>query len=227
MIQATQADVVISGLVKVRNGQRVIDGIDLVIPHGQIVALWGPNGAGKSTLLKILAGIVLADAGEITGPQAHDRSFMPDQLALSLAILVKDWLGLFAHLSGAGTIRMHELLLELGIADLAKRRVSTLSRGMVQRLLFARMLLDDPELLLMDEPENGMDPYWVQEWKHRVGTLKSQGKTVIFSSHLLADALEVADRVLVLAQGRIISDKPAQEWRSAGNPAEAYLALLA
>jgi len=216
----------VDGLVKLRAEKRVLDRISFSLPQGHVLSLWGPNGAGKSTLLRILAGILDAEEGAITGTTSQKRSYMPDRLDIAPSVRLRDWIGLYAKVAGVGVKKVQGLVSELGLSNLDNQTISTFSRGMIQRLLFVRMLLNDPALILMDEPENGLDPHWVQEWKERVKGFRNAGKTVIFSTHLLSDALDVADQVIVLSNGRILSDKASAVWKQDQDPAKAYLSLI-
>ena len=110
------------------------------------------------------------------------------------------------------------MIAETGLEQVADEKVSSYSRGIVQRLLFAQMLLNDPSLLIMDEPESGLDPFWVKEWKQHIASFRKRGKTVIFSSHHLRDALESSSRIIIFSNGGIISDTAPAAWLSVSDP---------
>jgi ABC-2 type transport system ATP-binding protein len=211
------------GLVKRFNGTLAVAGLDLAIEPGEIFGLVGPNGAGKTTTLRMLATLLPPSAGsaEIDGwsvtrdPDQVRRvlGFMPDVFGVYDDMKVWEYLDFFARCYGlpaAGRRRMIADLLEL--VDLADRRdhyVQTLSRGMEQRLCLAHALVNDPKVLLLDEPASGLDPRARVELRELLRELRSLGKTILISSHILPEleelctSLAIVDRGQVLAQGRV------------------------
>ena len=211
------------GLVKRYDGTLAVAGLDLRVEAGEIFGLVGPNGAGKTTTLRILATLLLPSAGtaEIAGmsvtrnPDQVRRviGFMPDAFGVYDDMKVWEYLDFFARCYGippAGRRRMIGDLLEL--VDLASKRdayVQTLSRGMQQRLCLAHALVHDPMVLLLDEPASGLDPRARVELRELLRELRSLGKTILISSHILPELEElctsvaIVDRGQVLAQGRV------------------------
>jgi ABC-2 type transport system ATP-binding protein len=211
------------GLVKRYDGKLAVAGIDLSIEQGEIFGLVGPNGAGKTTTLRILATLLLPSAGtaEIAGmsvtrnPDQVRRvlGFMPDAFGVYDDMKVWEYLDFFARCYGIGPAdrrRMIGDLLEL--VDLGTKRddyVQTLSRGMQQRLCLAHALVHDPQVLLLDEPASGLDPRARVELRELLRELRSLGKTILISSHILPELEElctsvaIVDRGQVLAQGRV------------------------
>ncbi len=211
------------GLVKRYDGTLAVAGLDLRVEAGEIFGLVGPNGAGKTTTLRILATLLLPSAGtaEIAGmsvtrnPDQVRRviGFMPDAFGVYDDMKVWEYLDFFARCYGiapAGRRRMIGDLLEL--VDLAHKRdsyVQTLSRGMQQRLCLAHALVHDPQVLLLDEPASGLDPRARVELRELLRELRSLGKTILISSHILPELEElctsvaIVDRGQVLAQGRV------------------------
>lgn len=211
------------GIVKRYGSTVAVAGVDLTVEGGEIFGLVGPNGAGKSTMLRILATLLRPSAGEaeVAGysvtrnPDAVRRviGFMPDVFGVYDDMKVWEYLDFFARCYGipaAGRSRIIGDLLEL--VDLAHKRdayVQTLSRGMQQRLCLAHSLVHDPQVLLLDEPASGLDPRARVELRELLRELRSLGKTILISSHILPELEElctsvaIVDRGQVLAQGRV------------------------
>jgi len=211
------------GLVKRYDGTVAVAGVDLSVDRGEIFGIVGPNGAGKTTTLRMLATLLLPSAGtaEIDGwsvtrnPDQVRRvlGFMPDVFGVYDDMKVWEYLDFFARCYGlpaAGRRRMIGDLLEL--VDLGDKRdayVQTLSRGMEQRLCLAHALVHDPQVLLLDEPASGLDPRARVELRELLRELRSIGKTILISSHILPELEElctsvaIIDRGQVLAQGRV------------------------
>jgi len=211
------------GLVKRYDSTLAVAGIDLAVEQGEIFGLVGPNGAGKTTTLRILATLLLPSAGtaEIAGwsvtrnPDQVRRvlGFMPDSFGVYDDMKVWEYLDFFARCYGIGPAdrrRMIGDLLEL--VDLGTKRdqyVQTLSRGMQQRLCLAHALVHDPQVLLLDEPASGLDPRARVELRELLRELRTLGKTILISSHILPELEElctsvaIVDRGQVLAQGRV------------------------
>jgi ABC-2 type transport system ATP-binding protein len=211
------------GLVKRYDNTLAVAGIDLSVEQGEIFGLVGPNGAGKTTTLRILATLLMPSAGtaEIAGlsvtrnPDQVRRvlGFMPDSFGVYDDMKVWEYLDFFARCYGIGPAdrrRMISDLLEL--VDLGSKRdnyVQTLSRGMQQRLCLAHALVHDPQVLLLDEPASGLDPRARVELRELLRELRSLGKTILISSHILPELEElctsvaIVDRGQVLAQGRV------------------------
>lgn len=200
--------------------------LSLTIEPGTCVALCGGNGAGKSTLLHIVAGIEARDGGRIAGLDSYTFGFMPDSIRIPHGVSGRRWMQYLAHLKGVTDKEVEEVLTLTGLLEAADRDAATYSRGMLQRLLFSQMILGNPNLLLMDEPGNGLDPFWIDEWKKWIRHYRSQGKTILFSSHMLRDVVDVADRILILHEGRLLRDEPVENWMNDSlQPEERFLRI--
>jgi ABC-2 type transport system ATP-binding protein len=211
------------GLVKRYDGTLAVAGLDLAVGEGEIFGLVGPNGAGKTTILRILATLLAPTQGEaeICGlsvrrnPSAvrHVIGFMPDVFGVYDDMKVWEYLDFFARCYGIPAARRRQMIGDLlDLVDLADRRdayVQGLSRGMQQRLCLAHTLVHDPQVLLLDEPASGLDPRARVELRELIRELRSLGKTVVISSHILPELEElctsvaIVDRGQVLAQGRV------------------------
>jgi ABC-2 type transport system ATP-binding protein len=212
-----------SGLVKRFDATVAVAGLDLDVEEGEIFGLVGPNGAGKTTTLRILATLLAPTSGdaEIAGisvrrnPNAVRRvlGFMPDVFGVYDDMKVWEYLDFFARCYGIAPARRKQMIADLlDLVDLGDRRdsyVQGLSRGMQQRLCLAHTLVHDPEVLLLDEPASGLDPRARVELRELLRELRSLGKTIVISSHILPELEElctsvaIVDRGQVLAQGRV------------------------
>ncbi len=211
------------GLVKRYDGTLAVAGVDLSVQQGEIFGLVGPNGAGKTTTLRILATLLEPSAGtaEIAGmsvtrnPDQVRRvlGFMPDAFGVYDDMKVWEYLDFFARCYGIAPAARRRVISDLlELVDLADKRneyVATLSRGMQQRLCLAHALVHDPQVLLLDEPASGLDPRARVELRELLRELRSMGKTILISSHILPELEElctsvaIVDRGQVLAQGRV------------------------
>jgi ABC-2 type transport system ATP-binding protein len=206
------------GLVKRYDDQLAVAGIDLVIGPGEIYGLVGPNGAGKTTTMKILATLLPPTAGEafvcgisVTNQPIEVRrriGYMPDFYGVYDDLRVWEYLDFFARCYSvpaarrAGTIG--ELLEIVGLSDKRDSYVETLSRGMRQRLCLAHTLVHDPAVLILDEPASGLDPRARVEMREILRELRSMGKTILVSSHILPELAEMCTGVGIIDRGRLL-----------------------
>ncbi len=202
----------VRGLVK-RYGEVVaVDGLSFAVEQGETFALIGPNGAGKTTTLRMLLGLAHPDHGSLAiGPEArsprdararHMLGYVPQRVEFPPARSVADVLAFFADLRGLPRTAVGRALGRVGMTASAARRASELSGGYSQRLSLAQALLGDPALLVLDEPTASLDPEATWEFRTLVENLQREGATIVLSSHLLAEVERVADRVLILVDGR-------------------------
>jgi ABC-2 type transport system ATP-binding protein len=215
--------VVTRGLVKRYPGTTAVAGLDLAVGDGEIFGLVGPNGAGKTTTLRILATLLAPTSGqaEVAGidvrrnPDAARRvlGFMPDVFGVYDDMKVWEYLDFFARCYGIPARKRRRMIGDLlDLVDLGDKRdayVQSLSRGMQQRLCLAHTLVHDPQVLLLDEPASGLDPRARVELRELLRELRSLGKTIVISSHILPEleelctAVAIVDHGQVLAQGRV------------------------
>ncbi len=193
--------------------------LDLQIPAGSIFGLIGPNGAGKTTTLRMLSGLLDPSAGEIwVNGQSAARGwqqirqhigYMPDFFGVYEDMLVWEYLDFFARCYDLPPNRRAQVIDELlELVDLAEKReayVQTLSRGMRQRLCLAHALVHDPAVLLLDEPASGLDPRARVEMRELLRELGAMGKTIIVSSHILAELAEMCDAIGIIERGKLVA----------------------
>jgi ABC-2 type transport system ATP-binding protein len=208
------AVITIQGLTK-RFGQVVaVDDLSFEVDQGTVVGFLGPNGAGKTTTLRTLLGLVTPTAGsaridnkpyrELAEPIRHvgavleASSFHPGRSA-------RNHLRVVATAAGLPYARADEVLAQVGLAEAARRRVGGFSLGMRQRLGLATALLGDPQVLILDEPANGLDPEGVHLLRGFLRQLADQGRTVLVSSHVLAEVAQTVDQVVIIAGGRLVT----------------------
>ena len=219
----------VQGLRKSYGGRAVLEGVDLVVRPGEIVALLGPNGAGKTTTVEIVEGYRDADAGTARvlgmdprrgGPALRARVGLMLQggAGLEPRATPRDLLRLYAAFHAGGR-RPDELLEQVGLADVAGTRVRRLSGGERQRLSLALALAGEPEVLILDEPTAGMDPAARRDTRALIASLRGEGRTILLTTHDLADVEALADRVAVLHHGRIAAEDTPEGLASAGDSA--------
>jgi lipooligosaccharide transport system ATP-binding protein len=211
--------IALRGVVKRFGSIAAVDGLDLEVPYGTCVGLLGPNGAGKSTTMKALTAQVIADEGEleVLGYRLPDDSkqaraemgVVPQLDNLDTALTVEQNLLVFTHLYRVPAARRQEAIERtLGIANLLDRRgskVEELSGGMRRRLLIARALLHQPRLLLLDEPTVGLDPQVRQELWALIDNLRSQGVSILMSTHYIEEAERLCDTVTIMSHGKAVA----------------------
>ncbi|MBI2780786.1 MAG: ABC transporter ATP-binding protein [Chloroflexi bacterium] len=206
----------IAGLRVAYGGRTVLDGVDLVVRPGELVALLGPNGAGKTTTVEIAEGYRTADAGTVRVLGEDPRRGGP-RLRARVGLMLQGGAGLEPRATPRDLVRLYtafhdgghradELIDQVGLAAVAGTRVRRLSGGERQRLALAIALAGDPEVLILDEPTAGMDPEARRATRDLVASLRSEGRTILLTTHDLGDVERLADRVAILARGRIVVD---------------------
>lgn len=198
----------ISELSKTYGKKQVLKPTDITIYDGECVVLCGGNGAGKSTLIKLITGIERPTTGtfEFTVNNKKMFGFMPDQMYFSPELSAIEVLKYYAQFLGVKEEKVCTLLKKVGLWDVRNQRVGSFSKGMSQRINLAQALLADVDVYIFDEPTNGLDPYWVIEFKKIIHDLKTEGKTILLTSHIMRDVVEISDRVIILFEGTVMED---------------------
>ncbi|MET7878472.1 ABC transporter ATP-binding protein [Micromonospora profundi] len=206
----------------VRNGRRVaVDGFDLLVEAGQVHGFLGPNGSGKTTTLRALLGLVRADSGVMRVFGERSPELLP-RVAGRVGAIVESpqffgnftgyrTLRLLARAGGVPVSRVDEALELVGLRDRGDERVKGYSLGMKQRLAVASALLKDPQLLILDEPANGLDPAGIREMRDLMRRLAATGVTVLVSSHILGEIQLICDHVTIISRGRRVAAGPVDE----------------
>lgn len=193
---------------------KALEHLDLSVGNGEVLGLLGHNGAGKSTTMKLLLGLIGPTAGQLRvfghsplGDNARELryrlGYLPESVNFYDLMSGREVLHYFARLKGCAKQQCDELLRRVGLGDAAGRRVRTYSKGMRQRLGLAQALLGEPKLLLLDEPTAGLDPLATREFYQTIDELRSQGTTIILSSHVLAGIEQHIERAVILRKGRL------------------------
>jgi ABC-2 type transport system ATP-binding protein len=219
MVRRMAGVIEIEGLRKeyrrLRGGRTIaVDGLDLEVPEGGVFGFLGPNGAGKTTTIRCLLGLVAPSAGTVRLLGSEVPKGLPGVIGKVGAIVEtpalfprfsgKRNLQILARIDGIGKATIEEVLTRVGLADRGDDAVKAYSLGMKQRLGIAAALMKDPQVLVLDEPANGLDPAGIVEVRELVRSLGAEGRTVFISSHILSEIQHTADQVAILAKGRLI-----------------------
>ena len=211
----------VAGLRKSYGGRTILEGVDLAVHPGELVALLGPNGAGKTTTVEIVEGYRTADGGTVRVLGEDPRAGGP-ALRARVGLMLQGGAGLESRASARDLVGLHvafhdggpsadELINRVGLEPVAATRVRRLSGGERQRLSLAIALAGDPEVLVLDEPTAGMDPEARRATRELVARLRDEGRTILLTTHDLGDVERLADRVAILHGGRIVADAPPEE----------------
>jgi ABC-2 type transport system ATP-binding protein len=207
----------------------VLDGLSLSVREGEIYGYLGPNGSGKTTTIKVLMGLIRATAGvvEIFGKPVGDVQtrrrigFLPEAPYFYDYLTAEEFLTFYGHLAGMARdvlrMRVPHLLEMVGLAEARTRQLRKFSKGMLQRVGLAQALIHDPELVILDEPMSGLDPIGRKQVRDLILSLRDQGKTVFFSTHIIPDVEMICDRVGVIVKGRLMATGRVDELVSQGH----------
>lgn len=215
--------VIMEKVSKLIRRKTIVHPMDIRLEAGTVLALIGGNGAGKSTILRMIAGITPPTSGMIQvcglewkqkrSAYAEKIGYMPDDFQFGHSLTARETILYYASLRKAPAANVEQVLEWVGLTDVQHQSMASFSKGMRQRLLFAQALLAEPALLVLDEPTNGLDPYWMQSFLQLVNRLKQSGQSVIFSTHHLEVAEETADFAVFLHAGKVKSSGALDEYR--------------
>jgi ABC-2 type transport system ATP-binding protein len=215
----------VTTLTKRYDATVALAGVTFQVPRGQVCGYLGPNGAGKSTTIKILAGVLRPDGGQarVGGHDVVESSleakrligYVPESGALYGLLTPREHLHLVADLHdlepAVADERIGQAFEAFGLAELGNRRIDTLSKGQKQKTLLATALLHDPEVLLLDEPLNGLDVTAARQLKEIIRGLAERGRTILYCSHILDVVERVRDRAIILDEGEVVADASTAE----------------
>jgi len=217
----------VQGLTKRFGDVVAVDNLSFEVARGSVTGFLGPNGSGKTTTLRMLLGLVAPTAGSATIAGSSYRQ-LADPLRHVGAVLestnfhpgrrARDHLRVLCVAAGIAVSRVDEVLREVGLADVGARRVKGFSLGMRQRLGLAAALLGEPEVLILDEPANGLDPEGVHWLRRFLCSYADRGRTVLVSSHLLAEVAQTVDDVVIIAAGRLITQSSLADLANRATP---------
>lgn len=227
--------------VEFRTGRNVVSALqklNLNVAQGEVYGFIGPNGAGKTTTIHVLLGFIAATSGtaaifgeDVRRSIARRRiGYMSEHPQMYRFLTGRELLIMMGQLFGlrGGFLarKTAELLDLIGLSDAADRRIAGYSRGMMQRIALAQALINDPDLIILDEPTSGFDPLGRIEIRKIIAGLRAAGKTVFFSSHELSEVERVCDRVGIIARGRLIADGNVNQLVQAGESLEQYFVRI-
>ncbi|MDR3272181.1 MAG: ATP-binding cassette domain-containing protein [Flavobacteriaceae bacterium] len=205
----------VQNLTKLYHQQIALDHISLEISNGEIVGLLGPNGAGKTTMMRSIAGSLSFDEGKIwvNGIDNQENPFktksmigyLPENNPLYLDMYVKEYLSFVADIHQIDKRKIAQIIEKVGLSQEQNKKIHQLSKGYKQRVGLAQAIIFDPEILILDEPTNGLDPNQIIEIRQLISELGKE-KTVILSTHIMQEVEALCSRVILLDKGRIIQD---------------------
>ncbi len=215
-MESTEFDIIAEGVTKSFGSIRALSGIDLRVKKGEFLTVFGPNGAGKTTLIKLLATLAKPTSGRLIVAN-HDIKKEPDRVRGLIGVISHEPY-LYGNLSALENIRFFaslygvsqaeekavEIIKRIGLESRMHDLVRTFSRGMQQRLAVARAIINEPKILLLDEPYTGLDQHGGRIFGDLLSWLKSQNRTIIMTTHSLSEGFEISDRVAILDKGKII-----------------------
>lgn len=212
----------IKNLTKKFGEQTALNDINITIEKNEIIGLLGPNGAGKSTLMKSIVGVLKIDEGQILFNEkdiiSHELEskknigFLPENNPLYMEMFVKEYLNFVANIHHVPNSRVEEVIELVGITPEKSKKISQLSKGYKQRVGLAQAILHQPDLLILDEPTNGLDPNQIIEIRNVIKEIGKE-KTVILSTHIMQEVEALCSRVILIHKGNIVMDSPIEEFK--------------
>jgi ABC-2 type transport system ATP-binding protein len=212
----------IVGLTKKYGEQTALNNVNISIKKDEIIGLLGPNGAGKSTLMKSIAGVLKIDEGNIifndkniTTSEIESKQnigFLPENNPLYKDMYVKESLEFVASMHHISKKRIEEVIQLVGLSPEKSKKIGELSKGYQQRVGLAQAILHEPDLLILDEPTNGLDPNQIIEIRNVIKKIGEE-KTILFSTHIMQEVEALCTRVILLHKGNIIQDCPIEEFK--------------
>jgi len=214
----------LKGLTKVFGKVRAVDDIDLVVPRGAMYGIIGPSGAGKTTAIRMVMSILFPDSGTLSvlgrgsALDAKDRiGYLPEERGVYRKMRVRAFLTFLAQLKGVpadgAAARASKLLSRVGLADVEEKKCEDLSKGMLQRVQFVGSIINQPDLIILDEPFGGLDPVSVRLMKEVIVEENRRRAAILFSTHVMAHAEEMCKHIVMIHKGRKVLDEPMEGLR--------------
>lgn len=217
-----QMGIIIKDLVKKYGEQLALNNVSFSINNGEVVGLLGPNGAGKSTLMKSITNAIHTDSGEIlvnelnvsTQPIASKKmiGFLQENNPLYMDMYVKEYLEFVTNIRNVPPSKIEEVIEKVGLTPEKHKKIHQLSKGYKQRVGLAQAIISSPEILILDEPTNGLDPNQIIEIREVIREIGKQ-KTVILSTHIMQEVEALCSRVILLNKGKIVADQSIEEFK--------------
>lgn len=214
--------IIIKELTKTYGIQKALDSVSFSVQNGEVVGLLGPNGAGKSTLMKCITGAIVADSGEIIVDefsvlkQATETKkkigFLAENNPLYYEMYAREYLNFVAGIRNQNKARTEEVIEKVGLTPESHKKIGQLSKGYKQRVGLAQAILSNPDILILDEPTNGLDPNQILEIRDLIKEI-GKSKTVILSTHIMQEVEALCSRVILLNYGKIVSDSPIENFK--------------
>jgi ABC-2 type transport system ATP-binding protein len=224
----TELAIEMKGVWKRFGSKAAVQGVDLAVPRGSLCGFIGPNGAGKSTSIRMIMSIIYPDEGSVTvlGASALDAKdrigYLPEERGVYRKMRVLEFLRFMAHLKGLPRTgldqRCRGWLDRIGLPEVARMKCEELSKGMQQKVQFVASVLHDPELIILDEPFSGLDPVNARLLNQLIHDLNRSGRTILFSTHVMHQAEQLCDRIVLINRGEKLLDATMPEIRARFDP---------
>ncbi|HUO66442.1 MAG TPA: ATP-binding cassette domain-containing protein [Gammaproteobacteria bacterium] len=224
-MSATQAAVELRGVTKTFGATTAVANLDLTVPRGALYGFIGPNGAGKTTSIRMIMSILFPDSGELevlgraSALDAKDKiGYLPEERGVYRKMRVAAYLTYIARLKGVPeqglAARVSAYVARVGLAGVEGKRCEELSKGMLQKIQFVAAIVHEPDLLILDEPFSGLDPVSMRQLRELIVAEHARGATILFSTHVMQQAEEICDHVVMIHRGKKVLDDPVSSIRS-------------